>query len=244
MVDIKEIEQTSLLLSQEDSEFYPAQPLLSKRPWCPGRICLWLLVLEMTNVVAFWLGYVFHSRIGLVDIDEYASLSRQNISWDFTVPDAVLHDKLHPLFHFSESWNGTRKHHGIVAVERPWATRQRLPPSAPAPEQPDLLLYQIDVFHALHCLDQIRIEFDQPQPSAGYHVGHCIEHVKNSLMCNADVTLSALDKEHFLQAEASYAVHQCRDFGSIVRWFEAHEWRGLTEWMAKFHHDHLHNSEM
>lgn len=63
-------------------------------------------------------------------------------------------------------------------------------------------------------------------------------------MCNADVTLSALDKEQFLQAEASYAVHQCRDFGSIVRWFEAHEWRGLTEWMAKFHHDHLHNSEM
>lgn len=41
---------------------------------------------------------------------------------------------------------------GIVAVDTEWAIRQNLTPSAAHPENATQSIYQVDVFHALHCL--------------------------------------------------------------------------------------------
>ncbi|MCJ1326667.1 hypothetical protein MMC10_003332 [Thelotrema lepadinum] len=89
------------------------------------------------------------------------------------------------------------------------------------------------VFHQLHCLDNIRRSYwvnhdaavlgeqlkDEDvhvdiQPS---HVRHCIDLLRQSLMCTADTTLEVVDEKtngvHGFRTE-----HQCRDWEQLIEW--------------------------
>lgn len=49
--------------------------------------------------------------------------------------------------------------HGIVSVTEEWAAQHGLPPSAPTPDTPGELVYQVDGFHAMHCLVSFRPKY-------------------------------------------------------------------------------------
>ncbi|KAJ5946142.1 hypothetical protein N7454_002981 [Penicillium verhagenii] len=59
------------------------------------------------------------------------------------------------------------------------------------------------------------------------HTRHCLEYIRHTLMCNVDITLAGMDKDNLLGAEASYAIHTCRDYDAIVRWSEANRWKDV-----------------
>ncbi|KAJ6035978.1 hypothetical protein N7540_000257 [Penicillium herquei] len=132
-------------------------------------------------------------------------------------------------------------YHGIVSVTEEWAAQHGLPPSAPTPDTPGELVYQIDGFHAMHCLNtplwqhMIRENLLENYHFDDWHTWHCLEYIRHTLMCNVDITLAGLDKDNLLGAESSYAIHTCRDYDAIVSWSVANRWKNLSEWLVHNH---------
>ncbi|KIW99561.1 uncharacterized protein Z518_11300 [Rhinocladiella mackenziei CBS 650.93] len=99
---------------------------------------------------------------------------------------------------------------------------------------------QIDVFHQIHCLDQLRRQInydyyygdkwgDNPPPQHMSHVKHCIHILLQNLMCHADVDIVPHNWVHYPdlhQKGRPYAepladfsiVKQCRDFEELLSW--------------------------
>ncbi|TDZ21041.1 Cyclochlorotine biosynthesis protein O [Colletotrichum orbiculare MAFF 240422] len=96
----------------------------------------------------------------------------------------------------------------------------------------------LEVFHQLHCLntlrkwtyiewyqDELPPEFDGPEYLQRLHIDHCIEMLRLSLMCTADVTpvLAWKDPEAPLGKRADFSTfHRCRNFDKIKSWMSDH----------------------
>lgn len=98
----------------------------------------------------------------------------------------------------------------------------------------------LEVFHQLHCLNLVRQAtwpLDRFDPAWGdlypndliepvgarMHVDHCIEALRLSLMCYADVTpmLIIRDESRALGSFADFNMHhKCRDFDKLVEWVD------------------------
>ncbi|KAI1842108.1 hypothetical protein JX266_011641 [Neoarthrinium moseri] len=86
----------------------------------------------------------------------------------------------------------------------------------------------LDVFHTLHCLNQIRQKlhpeyYTHEHGSAEtklIHNGHCIEQIRQYIMCAGDLT--ALGTRYYPGIDRNYVLsdvaHTCRDFQSIRDW--------------------------
>jgi len=88
----------------------------------------------------------------------------------------------------------------------------------------------LDVFHQLHCLNTIRKAFYPRRYNksmvnldgtidwaAWMHIDHCIESLRQSLTCSADVTANGfewLPQTHYLRPRLD-TVHRCRNFSRI-----------------------------
>lgn len=91
----------------------------------------------------------------------------------------------------------------------------------------------LGVYHALHCLNRVRKALHQDyypfedhpgEPPIKMHTGHCIEHLRQSLLCHADLTPlygrltdASGDKLAFAAADL-YETHTCRNFTRIHEW--------------------------
>jgi hypothetical protein len=84
------------------------------------------------------------------------------------------------------------------------------------------------VFHDLHCLDKIRravyIEHYRGETDDRFwpHLMHCIDTLRQSIMCHSDLTLIPEVFTHFRPNGHLMPVfqisHTCRDFGAVQRW--------------------------
>ncbi|KAL5090126.1 hypothetical protein Trisim1_004647 [Trichoderma cf. simile WF8] len=126
----------------------------------------------------------------------------------------------------AQLWSDIQLEDGIVAVDSAWARAQGAAASNSHPAHPELSVYQVDVYHALHCLYRVRnrivshlsmeeLRRDDP------HTLHCIDYVREQLMCHADTTLQATsDYVHYHYNNG----HKCRDFSAIQEWVDKHKW--------------------
>lgn len=89
----------------------------------------------------------------------------------------------------------------------------------------------LDVFHALHCVDQLRKALDRDhyynkQTKLGYpdrgHRDHCIDHIRQQLMCHADMTpIPVIWYEgHGRSFVQSDVVHTCRNWNSLRQYVD------------------------
>ncbi|PKS05391.1 hypothetical protein jhhlp_008766 [Lomentospora prolificans] len=98
----------------------------------------------------------------------------------------------------------------------------------------------IEVFHQLHCLNIVRQytwfllgEYKDIDPPALFqlgddesqeHIDHCIESIRLSLMCSADVTPILLVNDPsvgFHQKQNEFGTHhKCRNFDEIEKWVD------------------------
>ncbi|KAG7444782.1 uncharacterized protein BT62DRAFT_951836 [Guyanagaster necrorhizus] len=91
----------------------------------------------------------------------------------------------------------------------------------------------LDVFHQLHCLHVVRHalysdQFDDPHADPE-HVSHCIDAIRQSLMCNADISVNVWQWSQELSAVVGYSsqAHSCRNFDKLRDWARErriHEW--------------------
>ena len=83
----------------------------------------------------------------------------------------------------------------------------------------------LDVLHTLHCLNQLRMSlypktYPQDPVHGIMHKAHCVDHLRQLAMCNADLTpvptqwFSGLGQNYINSSQ----VHTCRDFWSVRSW--------------------------
>ncbi|KAL8868902.1 MAG: hypothetical protein Q9215_008119 [Flavoplaca cf. flavocitrina] len=99
--------------------------------------------------------------------------------------------------------------------------------TVPIPDDPGYYAVGLEVFHQLHCLNMIRKriyskeKFDREDELMGMdHVEHCIDELRQSLMCTSDITpLSWKWVEKDQEAkEVADVIRTCRKFDSIRDW--------------------------
>ncbi|KAJ7042689.1 hypothetical protein C8F04DRAFT_1076762 [Mycena alexandri] len=88
----------------------------------------------------------------------------------------------------------------------------------------------LDVFHELHCLDEIRKAMHPdyyPHTTEGIntnHMRHCISSLRQSIMCTADISTIVWQWSERSQAakERADVLHTCRNFEKIQEWGRDH----------------------
>ncbi|KAG9241670.1 hypothetical protein BJ878DRAFT_216452 [Calycina marina] len=86
--------------------------------------------------------------------------------------------------------------------------------------------YQASVMHQLHCMGVLRhysraYERGLQPPSGMYlHVRHCIEYMRQAILCTADTTLEQANANGAFNAQD--AMHQCRDWSLVKAFLEDH----------------------
>lgn len=106
------------------------------------------------------------------------------------------------------------------------------------PGEEDHYLIGLDVFHQLHCLDNVRKglwpERYKPEAYMGgkgmsllshIHLDHCIDQIRQSLMCNSDLSTNWLfwDEQTQVNTASGSTFHSCRDFDRVVKWAKEHK---------------------
>lgn len=95
---------------------------------------------------------------------------------------------------------------------------------------PDRHIYMVAVFHQLHCLSQARSIimhlFQNPdytlRESTYHHTMHCVDIVRQALMCASDSTL--IWKEYDVKWPGEGGTRVCRNFDALTEWVIGHQY--------------------
>ncbi|KAI9734739.1 MAG: hypothetical protein M1818_006726 [Claussenomyces sp. TS43310] len=104
----------------------------------------------------------------------------------------------------------------------------------PIPDDPEHYIISLAVFHQLHCLNAVRYAVWNETMDAEkerlhretevYHLDHCIDLIRQALMCAADITPFVFGRDprdgklHGMTSNT----HTCRDWDPIEQWAAAH----------------------
>ncbi|CAK1367031.1 hypothetical protein CB0940_10369 [Cercospora beticola] len=87
-----------------------------------------------------------------------------------------------------------------------------------------------EVYHALHCLNVIRLMldpetyiFNELAQETSIHRYHCMDYLRQYIQCNADLTpMFAFKKGDHALLLKPYALHSCRDIDQLNGWISEH----------------------
>lgn len=81
-------------------------------------------------------------------------------------------------------------------------------------------------------LDFLDTEAQRPSGPHGdaNHTLHCVDWIRQALMCNADLTLDATDDFHSFGQGSR---HSCRNFDAIRDWAQLHGYTGSLDELGK-----------
>jgi hypothetical protein len=82
----------------------------------------------------------------------------------------------------------------------------------------------IAMFHQMHCLQIIRTAIVEGE--ADHHVGHCLNLLRQTVLCTSDTTLDALNSK--LGTDGLGIVHVCRDWQKVYDFVEENQLRYLN----------------
>ncbi|KAM7215684.1 protein of unknown function (DUF3328) domain containing protein [Rhypophila decipiens] len=115
---------------------------------------------------------------------------------------------------------------GDGIVEIPNHLTGNLPPSLPAPNNKEhAKVYGVSMFHQLHCLNFLRYAYypetveDFPPDEVEFHRDHCLDYIRQGIMCAGDFTLEPLTE---VGINGMGATHQCRNFERMFSWAYEH----------------------
>ncbi|KAK1986217.1 hypothetical protein LZ30DRAFT_706121 [Colletotrichum cereale] len=86
--------------------------------------------------------------------------------------------------------------------------------------QPEL--YSVSVLHQLHCLKMLRRMALNLDVAYDFHPHHCLNYLRESVLCAGDMTIEKMDEEHKTTPVGSGVTRACKDFdmmyAEILRW--------------------------
>lgn len=105
----------------------------------------------------------------------------------------------------------------------------------PIKDEPGYYLAGLDVFHQLHCLNNVRQALHKDHYPHNHHltedhVSHCIDSIRQSLMCSADISVNVWQWSQELSAVVGYSTqaHSCRNFDKLKDWARS---RRIQDWI-------------
>ncbi|KAK2827870.1 hypothetical protein FQN49_007256 [Arthroderma sp. PD_2] len=124
---------------------------------------------------------------------------------------------------------------GVIApagtVQTPWS-RNHTFTQVPTEESEEAWNTLMPAYHVALDQNQATKEGRPPDPFLSQtalitpsHVGHCVDYLRQALMCAADTNLEALDKNNHSDGWAM--VRTCRDFDKVYAW--SIDWANTTE---------------
>ncbi|KAJ7456559.1 hypothetical protein FB451DRAFT_1276387 [Mycena latifolia] len=159
-------------------------------------------------------------------------------------PDLQIYDQ-EPSDEVDKAWAGLYE---FAYSKIPRAQAIRLP-NKTYPilgDKPQTYMLALDVFHELHCLDEIRKAMYPdyyPATSEGIntkHMRHCLSSLRQSIMCTSDISPIVWQWSEKSQAakERADILHTCRDFTKLQAWSKQH-FAGVMQNMSIFIPDDL-----
>ncbi|KAI0190131.1 hypothetical protein EV127DRAFT_511815 [Xylaria flabelliformis] len=127
--------------------------------------------------------------------------------------------------HADSLWRGLfPSGNGLVSINESDREAQGLSETWPDPDTPGNGLYFMAGYHNLHCLAKIRTSIfqfqaqeNQSEPSA--HIWHCIDQIRQTIMCNIDTTLVPMrGPKEFIDGH----YHVCKDYRDVFEWASEH----------------------
>ncbi|OAQ76521.1 hypothetical protein VFPBJ_08881 [Purpureocillium lilacinum] len=99
----------------------------------------------------------------------------------------------------------------------------------------------LDVYHQLHCLRYVRRYLHKDyynmteEKNLGQHIDHCLDNLRQYIMCNADVVIQTFDWiPNFHRPWPNFRiVHECANWDAIEEWAWAHHFDGFDESLLK-----------
>ncbi|KAH8651937.1 hypothetical protein BGZ60DRAFT_533807 [Tricladium varicosporioides] len=163
------------------------------------------------------------------DLDTYFGLADYNIVKEFYGdPDLVnTTTKSEALF------ERIQRTDGIVAIDTQWALQNGYAPSHVHPNDSTKSIYQVDMFHSMHCVYRIRNLLTsnlslEAWPRNDHHTLHCLDYVREQLMCNPDLLLQGT--KDLIQFNVNNG-HRCRNSDMITDWAKSHHWSGHRQYL-------------
>ncbi|KAI9929378.1 hypothetical protein MW887_000847 [Aspergillus wentii] len=167
----------------------------------------------------------------------HSAIRYHNVVYDSGFRDEITKYQGKPSPEIDQAWNDLypMTYSRITGHEAQKLINQTIP----IPNDPDGYLISLDIFHQLHCLNMIRKKVWGVEPATEIekgsmemdHLDHCIDSVRQSLMCSADVTaLPWAERDGKVHPVAS-TIHTCRDFGAIMDWAAHHKVENLTQFL-------------
>ncbi|KAK1634000.1 hypothetical protein BDP81DRAFT_396714 [Colletotrichum phormii] len=129
----------------------------------------------------------------------------------------------------TEFWKGLfPEGDGIVALNDDEVKSMDLVQSARSFHDPSKSVYLVAAFHQLHCLSQLRsliikahqdpaFSFSDP---TYYHTMHCVDVVRQQILCHADGTLIYKRQEDKYPGDGGMRV--CNNFEALTHWTKEH----------------------
>ncbi|MCJ1377072.1 hypothetical protein MMC17_000162 [Xylographa soralifera] len=93
-------------------------------------------------------------------------------------------------------------------------------------------IYLTTYGHQLHCLGVLREALlSEKGRQSEYHIFHCLEKLRRSIICSADTTSEAGTMERTIDGRLHWSFddwkqpHQCRDWDAVMSWMQEHDGR-------------------
>ncbi|KAL2292055.1 hypothetical protein FJTKL_10726 [Diaporthe vaccinii] len=168
------------------------------------------------------------------------AISYKEVVFDSSVQNGQTPYQGSPNAENNALWHDLYNKVGISQIPASSAARLEVP-SSPVPGHEDQHYVQLDAFHHLHCLNMIRLMlWAGGSPESSYlnathlgdteeermgHVDHCVDQIRQYLMCHADTTPLAWQWSERNKKYLTYMgmKHTCRDWERFYEWAERHQ---------------------
>ena len=222
---------------EQESEGRPTQPP-SKQRWKDVLLCILLAA-----TIALAVPKLFRWTSARSDVDhsyrsvplpfDSASPLTESTVYGDTKPIWTRYDWWSPYSSpraseaaaVDRAWDAILPAHGVVAVDRAWASAQQLPDTIRLPSDDSKGVYIVDAYHQLHCLTIMRRTFyemarGEPLSHAATHTNHCFDSLRQYVMCGSpgDTLLYSWGRNITGDGQR----RQCRDWRRLRDWAKEH----------------------
>ncbi|ETS86481.1 hypothetical protein PFICI_00309 [Pestalotiopsis fici W106-1] len=235
MAPLTRIEKEYHALAQEDpvasdDEYLREEVRKTSRNQCI-RITIYLVIEALVFISVFFI----YERYQAIPRDKPSFTERYFRLQDYnqTVHFTENVELMRKSSNSTKFWMDLQATSGIVSVPTEWALGLGFSPSRQSPETPGHSIYQLDMYHSLHCLYHIRNRLMSKLPLDVWprddvHSLHCVDFLRQQILCHGDTTLQGTDDFlHF----AKNPGHLCRDTQAIRTWVEERNWAGHGKWI-------------
>ncbi|OOF96698.1 hypothetical protein ASPCADRAFT_206876 [Aspergillus carbonarius ITEM 5010] len=234
-------EDSEQLLGADSERVVVNRPLSRVHRWTAIALVLGLVSSLSLNV---W--WMLGQREGHLDPD--AAMAKQRSPYSGIAFDTHLPYSHHSEYnsdnktHADYMWENLDTDHMVIAPTQEWAQSKGLSESWPFPWDSNRSIYFIKVFHQLHCLKIMRKTFheawdDQDMSIPPEHIEHCLDSLRQDLMCKADDT--PMPSLQLLNGGGEGQLMQCKNFDQLVAWTQAPErnacYKRLTDYKPIVH---------